>query len=295
MFDLRAVDLHSNESFLYSHMFGFERQFGSREFINSLSKSMQKHWTWSIIISLLYIMSIFSIKFYMQNQPRYELRKPLVIWNVFLAAFSIIGTIRTLPEFLYSVTQKGIVHSVCSPGFVYGVPGFWGIVFVMSKLVELIDTLFIVLRKQKLIFLHWYHHATVLIYCCFSYSELTASGRWFTTMNYLIHSIMYSYYACKALKIRVPLFISKLITTSQLVQMILGCYVNWVVYQTKKYSPQTECNVSNKNIFYSFLMYCSYFVLFFHFFFNAYVLKKKERQVKSTSNGPVQPNGKKLD
>jgi elongation of very long chain fatty acids protein 6 len=34
-----------------------------------------------------------------------------------------------------------------------------------SKVPETVDTLFIVLRRQELIFLHWYHHASVLIYC----------------------------------------------------------------------------------------------------------------------------------
>lgn len=36
--------------------------------------------------------------------------------------------------------------------------------FVFSKVPELGDTVFIILRKRPLIFLHWYHHVTVLLY-----------------------------------------------------------------------------------------------------------------------------------
>ena len=35
------------------------------------------------------------------------------------------------------------------------VAGYWTFMFVMSKVPELGDTIFIVLRKQPLIFLHW--------------------------------------------------------------------------------------------------------------------------------------------
>jgi hypothetical protein len=35
------------------------------------------------------------------------------------------------------------------------VSGFWALMFVLSKVPELGDTIFIVLRKQPLIFLHW--------------------------------------------------------------------------------------------------------------------------------------------
>lgn len=49
--------------------------------------------------------------------------------------------------------------------------------FCFSKLPELIDTVFIVLRKQPLIFLHWYHHASVLVYCWFSYQDYSSTGR----------------------------------------------------------------------------------------------------------------------
>ena len=41
---------------------------------------------------------------------------------------------------------------------------------------------------------------TVLMYSFFCWSEYTASSRWFIVMNYIVHSVMYSYYACKALR-----------------------------------------------------------------------------------------------
>ena len=48
--------------------------------------------------------------------------------------------------------------------------------------------------------LYRYHHVTVLVYAWYSYTEHTATARWFVVMNYTIHSIMYSYYAFKALR-----------------------------------------------------------------------------------------------
>ena len=47
---------------------------------------------------------------------------------------------------------------------------------IFSKLPELGDTIFIVLRKQRLIFLHWYHHITVFVYCWYSYGHPVATG-----------------------------------------------------------------------------------------------------------------------
>ena len=145
-------------------------------------------------------------------------------WNLVLAVFSILGAARTLPEFIFTFRTHGIYHSLCVPrspvhctshqtwqlafysiwisSFIENdrVSGFWTWMFVLSKVPELGDTIFIVLRKQKLIFLHWYHHVTVLIYCWYSFSQYTAPARWFVVMNFIVHSIMYSYYFLKALR-----------------------------------------------------------------------------------------------
>uniref|UniRef100_A0A670ITT2 Elongation of very long chain fatty acids protein n=1 Tax=Podarcis muralis TaxID=64176 RepID=A0A670ITT2_PODMU len=68
---------------------------------------------------------------------------------------------------VYILMTKGLKQSVCDQSFYNGpVSKFWAYAFVLSKAPELGDTIFIVLRKQKLIFLHWYHHITVLLYSC---------------------------------------------------------------------------------------------------------------------------------
>ena len=275
MFDLKPTNttLYSNNE-TYPHIFGFERLFDSKEYVDSLMNWMNINWSLSIKFSLVYIILVFAGKSYMQNRPRYELRLPLIIWNILLAVFSIIGTIRVWPDFLFTIRKHGIVQSVCDNSYAYGITGFWSFMFVMSKLPELVDTLFIVLRKQELIFLHWYHHATVLVYCWFSYKDFSASGRWFMTMNYFVHGMMYSYYAFKAMRFKVPRFVSQLITTGQLLQMVAGCYVNYIAWDVKN-NKHLKCANSDDNIKYSSLMYLSYFILFGNFFIQAYVFKKK--------------------
>lgn len=151
------------------------------------------------------------------------------------------------------------------------VSGFWTWMFVLSKLPELGDTIFIVLRKQPLIFLHWYHHITVLLYSWYSYTEYTASARWFIVMNYCVHSIMYSYYALRSMRYSPPKQIAMLITSCQLSQMIVGCVVNYFAHQY--ITEKQECHISQTNIKLSMAMYFSYFVLFARFFQKSYFSK----------------------
>ena len=57
--------------------------------------------------------------------------------------------------------------------------GLWTAAFIYSKLFELFDTLWLLAKKRPVIFLHWYHHLTVLLYCWHSYAARLSSGLWF--------------------------------------------------------------------------------------------------------------------
>ncbi|KAM8924349.1 very long chain fatty acid elongase 3 [Pelodytes ibericus] len=245
--------------------YDFERSFDDQGAI----QWMQDNWSKSFFFSLLYVAIIFGGQRVMKERRRFELRRPLVLWSLTLAIFSIVGAMRTgwyLGNLLF---RSGFKHSVCDQSFYSGpVSKFWAYAFVISKVPELGDTFFIVLRKQKLIFLHWYHHITVLLYTWYTYKDTVAGGGWFMTMNYTVHSFMYSYYTLRAAGIHVPRPCAMFITTTQILQMLMGIVVNGLVY---KWKQDGSCSSKLENILWSTLMYLSYLVLFCSFFVKAYL------------------------
>ena len=56
------------------------------------------------------------------------------------------------------------------------------------------------MRLRSLIATCRYHHLTVMCYGFYTYSVFPSTGRWFMVMNYCVHSIMYSYYALRAMR-----------------------------------------------------------------------------------------------
>lgn len=234
---------------------------------------MQENWTQSFLVCGMYAAVIFAGRLYMRERPKLDLRAPLVLWSLSLAVFSIIATLRTGGYMLHVLWTHGYRQSVCDISF-YSAPvsKFWAYMFVLSKLPELGDTVFIVLRKQRLIFLHWYHHITVLIYSWYSYKDRVAGGGWFMTMNYGVHSIMYSYYAARAAGIRVPRPFAMTITASQILQMAMGLVVLLSVHM---WMDERACPSNMRNIVSGTVMYLSYLVLFVWFFFKNYIKGEK--------------------
>ena len=224
MSSIHAVRMrHSSGHEIYESGFnqtpiiGFERDFNEEDFFQWINQN----WSLSLWYSAVYLVIIFGGKYYMQKRPRFEIRPALACWSAILGAFSIFGAIRTIPETIYVLQNHGWQYSVCIPSYTIGPTAFWTFLFTISKVYELGDTIFIILRKQPLIFLHWYHHVTVLVYTWFSYTEHLGPGRWFIMMNYTVHSVMYSYYTLRALRISVPKFVAMTITTMQILQVII--------------------------------------------------------------------------
>lgn len=244
----------------------FEKSLQADQVLDFVSKNKML----SIWSSVAYVIVVFGGRWVMERKEKFGLNSALALWSGTLAIFSVMGTLRMWPEIIHVLQYEGLYSSACHLGYMqHPVTKFWTCLFVLSKVIELGDTVFIVLRKQPLIFLHWYHHITVLLYAWYSYREQTGSGRWFICMNFAVHAVMYTYYALRALKFRVPNQVRMVITLLQLIQMIVGCALNFYVYSLK--NQGRHCNITYENIYYSFVMYFSYFVLFAKFFYDSYI------------------------
>ena len=282
---------------IVSHLLRLEKGFN----VNPHLKWFELNWNTSIWISVVYVLFVFIGRIYMTNRQPYDLRLPLGIWSLFLSIFSLFGSMRMVPELLHSLSSQGFTHSFCQGDFKEDPRiNFWIMMFTWSKVFELVDTGFIVLRKQKLIFLHWYHHFMTLIYCFFAVSRgLEGPFRWFATMNFAIHTVMYGYYAVKALRLfQVPSIVNQVITTGQIVQMIMGFVISISLLIMQTTHPK-KCDFSLDSNIFSFLIYLSYLILFVNFFIQTYLMANLKRGQKissnySSNNNNIEDEGKKM-
>uniref|UniRef100_A0A3B1K7R9 Elongation of very long chain fatty acids protein n=1 Tax=Astyanax mexicanus TaxID=7994 RepID=A0A3B1K7R9_ASTMX len=256
-------------------VFDFEQKFDEK----GAFQWFQENWTASYVFCAAYAAVIFLGRFFMRRREKWDLRRPLMFWSLSLALFSICGSIRTGSYMLNTYSSHGFRQTVCDTNF-YSAPfsKFWAYAFTLSKVPELGDTVFIVLRKQRLIFLHWYHHITVLLYTWASYKDHVAGGGWFMTMNYSVHALMYSYYTAKAAGIQLPKPCAILITSMQILQMAMGLTVLALVYF---WHHEVHCASNMQNIMWGSLMYLSYLLLFSWFFYQTYLKKDKRKGAKA--------------
>merc|ERR1719223_1435003 len=230
----------------------------------------------ALCIGLYLAWCYFGTKF-MKNREAFDLRYVLALWNLFLATFSTWGAMKTVPHILYIIATKDFDRTVCDTASTWGGPGTGLAVqlFILSKIPELIDTVFIVLRKKPLIFLHWYHHVTVLAFCWHSYVTESGAGLWFVAMNYTVHAVMYFYYFLQAMKAIPKWFPSWIITTMQILQMVVGtaivCFsIYYKLFGSKNYSID-GCNVIDENLYVGGIIYASYLYLFMEFAVKRYI------------------------
>lgn len=273
---MQTLDAYLFQPAVRVHFFmrDIESKFDERKVIGW----MQKYWTLSILFSALYLLFVYFGRKWMENRKPFQLRRTLCMWSALLSFFSAFCLLRGINLIATIINTGGWLHSACDLKYYTGTHamGLFPYLFVFSKLPELFDTMFIVLRKTPLSFLHYYHHVTVFIYCWYCYAYPISPGMWFGFFNFFVHAIMYAYYAIKASGRNPPRIVAKCITILQLSQMFMGMFVNLIAIYY--WLNGVTCGIRWSDVAISLFIYVSYAILFANFFYFAYIHKKPKKE-----------------
>ena len=136
---------HYQHAINYSgYIFPFERDFDP----SWTTWYLQNHWYHSIIASIIYVILVYLGLYLMSERSPLVLDKYLKIWNYLLAAFSTMGAIRTSFGMHHVIANHGFLASVCWYNPKNNFLSYWLEKFTYSKMVELGDTAFLILRKR---------------------------------------------------------------------------------------------------------------------------------------------------
>jgi len=256
---------------------------------DSARQWMADNWHRSFYLAGAYLLFLRAGRMYMKDRAPFQMPRLLILWNALLTAFSLLGTYYTLPEFISHLRKYGYFDSYCTvDGYYRKQPqAFWIWAFHFSKAPELGDTVFLILRKKPVSFLHLYHHTSVLLWCWFCYQYWSAPPRWGVAMNYAVHAIMYAYYTARAAGWRLPSIAAPMVTTLQLAQFLVCVPLNAVALYKTYYPTNREsiidgvtvtvndCDTTLTLALLQQFLYNTYFLLFAQFFYKAYIKRGK--------------------
>jgi len=230
--------------------------------------------------SILYLLMLYILPKIIKK-PVESIKYIIPYWNLLLSFYSAITFLGTVYCLTYHLPKYGIYGTFCNSDVVYHrhLITFISYIFIISKIFELFDTLFLILKhpEQKIEFLHWWHHLTVLIFTWYCALWRFGCGYYFMLMNSIVHTFMYYYYYLTAVGHR-PSW-AKLLTIGQIAQMILGSFLNF--YWIYLYYTGTTCSCEKPGylVIFCAIIYGSYLYLFLDFFVRKYIsgtLKKSK-------------------
>ncbi|TVY40932.1 putative elongation of fatty acids protein [Lachnellula occidentalis] len=229
----------------------------------------------SIFVAVYYTI-IFSGREWMRNREPFKLKSLFLIHNFVLTAVSAILLALFIEELLPTVVRKGIFYAICDHdgGWTQPLVVLYYLTY-LTKYLELLDTVFLFLKKKPLTFLHCYHHGATAVLC---YTQLIGhtSVSWVPiTLNLTVHVVMYWYYFQSARGVRISW--KEWVTRLQIIQFVID--LGFVYFASYTYFSSTyftwmphsgQCAGEEFAAFAGMIILSSYLVLFISFYLATY-------------------------
>ncbi|XP_066599078.1 very long chain fatty acid elongase AAEL008004 [Prorops nasuta] len=235
----------------------------------------------TIVVTYVYF-SLYAGPRYMRDKKPYTLRNTLIFYNFIQVLVSIYLVYEGLDAGWlrdYSFTCEPVDYTI-NPKSMRMARGVYA--YFVCKLIELLDTVFFVLRKKQrqITFLHVYHHAMMPI-CAWIGVRYVPGGHptLLGVINSFIHIIMYSYYMLSAFgpEMQKYLWWKKYLTSLQLIQFSIILWHNGQMLFT-------DCNFPKPLSFLLALNAGLFIYLFGSFYIKTYNSPSK-KSVEKTANG----------
>ncbi|XP_060933509.1 ELOVL fatty acid elongase 8b [Limanda limanda] len=230
-----------------------------------------------LLIFLVYLSVVWAGPRMMKHREPFNLRVVLIVYNfcmVGLSAYMFYEFLVTSLLSNYSYLCQPVDYSNSPLAMRMARVCWW---FFFSKVIELSDTVFFILRKKnnQITFLHVYHHGT-MIFNWWSGIKYVAGGQsFFNGMgNSFVHIVMYSYYALAAIGPHMQKYLwwKRYLTSLQLVQFVI-----FLVHTG--HNLLAECDFPNSMNMLLFGYCVTLVILFSNFYYQSYLKSKKKQKV----------------
>ncbi|KAE8448812.1 hypothetical protein EG329_008814 [Mollisiaceae sp. DMI_Dod_QoI] len=229
----------------------------------------------TIAMIVLYLVVIFGGREFMRNRQPYKLNALFMAHNFMLTAISGALLVLFAEQLIPTLWRHGLYDNICgTSGWTQPLVVLYYLNY-LTKYVELIDTVFLTVKKKPLTFLHCYHHPATALLC---YTQLIGhtSVSWVPiTLNLTVHVVMYWYYfqSARGIKIWWKEWITRLQITQFIIDLGFVYFASWD-YFTSTYAPELPhigtCAGEPFAAVAGDVILSSYLVLFISFYFATY-------------------------
>jgi fatty acid elongase 3 len=241
-----------------------------------------------------YLATIFGIREIMKTRQPQKLTFLFQVHNALLSSGSALLLVLMLEEILPIYWRHGVFQALCGARAWTERMELYYIINYYIKYVELLDTVFLALKKKPLAFLHVYHHSATAFLCFTQLNGKTSISWAVITQNLAVHVLMYYYYYATAGGAKI--WWKKYLTTMQIVQFVVDLhlvYFGTYSYFVSAYWPHLPaygtCHGTESAAVFGCVLLSSYLLLFIKFYVDTY--KKPARGKKPVTNGDAAANG----
>lgn len=237
----------------------------------------------TITFAYLYFILILGPRL-MKNRKAFDINKVIIIYNIAQVIFNLylfkLTTDYALRN-IHSFRCFRVFNADTENGHLARVANW---LFTLNKLMDLLDTIFFVMKKKQshVSFLHVYHH--VLTFTgCWAMSKYLPGGQLVVlgVLNSFVHCVMYSYYLLSLMDgfKEISSFIKKHITQMQIIQFLLAaCHAVYGI-------TDPTCDYPKSLLYFGLTQAFMLTALFLNFYRKAYLKKSHNKTDHQLQNG----------